>query len=54
MLIDDRLFGRAEGSGSGPSRLTPIMVNENLLDFTIKPTKQGRSAKITWRPQTAA
>lgn len=54
VLIDDRLFDRAEGSGSGPSRLTPIMVNDNLLDFTIEPTEQGQPAKITWRPQTAA
>jgi D-alanyl-D-alanine carboxypeptidase/D-alanyl-D-alanine-endopeptidase (penicillin-binding protein 4) len=54
VLIDDRLFDKAEGSGSGPGRLTPIMINDNLIDFTIEPAEEGRPAKITWRPQTAA
>lgn len=54
VLVDDRLFEKAEGSGSGPGRLTPIMVNDNLIDLTIEPTEAGQPAKITWRPQTAA
>lgn len=54
VLIDDRLFDKAEGSGSGPGRLTPIMINDNLIDLTIEPTQAGQPAKITWRPQTAA
>jgi D-alanyl-D-alanine carboxypeptidase/D-alanyl-D-alanine-endopeptidase (penicillin-binding protein 4) len=54
VLIDDRLFDKAEGSGSGPGRLTPIMVNDNVIDFTIEPTTECKPAKITWRPQTAA
>lgn len=54
VLIDDRLFEKAEGTGSGPGRLTPIMVNDNLIDFTIEPTAPGQPAKVTWRPQTAA
>ena len=53
VLIDDRLFDRAEGSGSGPGIVTPIIVNDNVLDFTIEPTEPGQSAKVTWRPQTA-
>jgi D-alanyl-D-alanine carboxypeptidase/D-alanyl-D-alanine-endopeptidase (penicillin-binding protein 4) len=52
-LIDDRLFDHSEGSGSGPGYLTPIVVNDNVLDFTFEPTEPGQKAKVTWRPQTA-
>lgn len=54
VLIDDRLFEKSEGSGSGPGRLTPIMVNDNVLDFTIAPTEPGQLAKVTWRPESSA
>jgi D-alanyl-D-alanine carboxypeptidase/D-alanyl-D-alanine-endopeptidase (penicillin-binding protein 4) len=53
VLIDDRLFEPGEGSGSGPSKLTPIVVNDNVLDFTFEPTEPGQPAKVSWRPQTA-
>lgn len=53
VLIDDRLFDHTEGSGSGPSVITPIMVNDNVLDFTFEPTEPGQPAKVAWRPQTA-
>lgn len=53
VLIDDRMFDRAEGSGSGPSVITPIVVNDNVLDFTFEPTEPGQPVKATWRPQTA-
>jgi len=54
VLIDDRLFEKAEGTGSGPGRLTPIYINDNLIDFTIEATEVGQPAKVTWRPQSAA
>ena len=54
VLIDDRLFDRAEGSGSGPGKLMPIYVNDNLIDFTIVPTEPGQPAKVSWRPQSVA
>ena len=53
IVIDDRFFDRAEGSGSGPSILTPIIVNDNVLDFLIEPSTPGQAAKVTCRPQTA-
>jgi len=53
VLIDDRLFTHTEGSGSGPQVVTPIMVNDNVLDFTFDPTEPGQPAKTTWRPHTA-
>lgn len=52
ILIDDRLFDRVEGTGSGPSRVTPIVVNDNLIDFVIKPAEAGRRAVVEWRPRT--
>src|SRR5206468_309992 len=53
VTIDDRLFEKAEGSGSGPSRLTPIVINDNLLDFVITPAQPGQMALVTWRPETS-
>ncbi|HUY92377.1 MAG TPA: D-alanyl-D-alanine carboxypeptidase/D-alanyl-D-alanine-endopeptidase [Pirellulales bacterium] len=52
VLIDDRLFDQASGTGSGPSRLTPIMVNDNLLDFLVTPSAVGEPAQVEWRPKT--
>lgn len=54
VVIDARLFDSAQGTGSGPGNLTPIMVNDNLIDVRITPTEPGQPAKIEWRPQTAA
>ncbi|MFM9118222.1 MAG: D-alanyl-D-alanine carboxypeptidase/D-alanyl-D-alanine-endopeptidase [Planctomycetota bacterium] len=54
IIVDDLLFERAEGTGSGPSRVTPIMINDNLIDVEITPTKPGKPAEIMWRPQTNA
>ncbi|MFM7073675.1 MAG: D-alanyl-D-alanine carboxypeptidase/D-alanyl-D-alanine-endopeptidase [Planctomycetota bacterium] len=54
VLVDDRLFDKAEGSGSGPGRITPIQINDNLIDFTITPDAPGKPAKVEWRPRSAA
>jgi len=48
ILVDDRLFEKTEQRGI---ILTPIMVNENLIDFTINPTLPNESATLAWRPQ---
>ncbi len=52
ILVDDRLFDHAEGTGSGPSRVTPIMVNDNLIDVLVTPGAAGAPANIEWRPKT--
>ncbi|MCS6977288.1 MAG: D-alanyl-D-alanine carboxypeptidase/D-alanyl-D-alanine-endopeptidase [Gemmatales bacterium] len=52
ILIDDRLFEHAESTGSGPIRVTPIMVNDNLYDVRITPTQPGEPARIETRPQS--
>jgi D-alanyl-D-alanine carboxypeptidase/D-alanyl-D-alanine-endopeptidase (penicillin-binding protein 4) len=54
VVVDARAFAPASATGSGPSQLTPIMVNDNLIDFTITPTAKGSPAKVDWRPKSAA
>lgn len=54
VLIDDRLFDHAESSGSGPTIVTPIVVNDNMIDVTIEPTEPGQPAELVWRPRSAA
>lgn len=54
VLIDDRLFDHAESSGSGPTIVTPIQVNDNMIDMTITATEPGEIAQIEWRPRCAA
>lgn len=54
VLIDDRLFARAKGSGSGPDAVSPVVVNDNVVDLTITPgPAEGEPAKVTARPETA-
>ena len=52
VYIDARMFDTAEGSGSGPGTITPIIVNDNVLDFTFDPTEPDQPAKVEWRPRT--
>lgn len=54
VLIDDRLFHRARGSGSGPDAVTPIMVNDNVVDLVVTPgAKSGDPATVAARPESA-
>jgi D-alanyl-D-alanine carboxypeptidase/D-alanyl-D-alanine-endopeptidase (penicillin-binding protein 4) len=53
VLIDDRLFTRAHGSGSGPDLLTPIVVNDNVIDVLVTPAASGDPAVVKMRPETA-
>jgi D-alanyl-D-alanine carboxypeptidase/D-alanyl-D-alanine-endopeptidase (penicillin-binding protein 4) len=53
VLIDDRLFPKNRGSGSGPDLLTPIVVNDNVVDILVSPgAKVGEPAQLLIRPQT--
>lgn len=53
VLVDDRLFTRGEGTGSGPAAVTPIMVNDNVVDVRVTPgAKAGDPAKVVMRPET--
>jgi D-alanyl-D-alanine carboxypeptidase/D-alanyl-D-alanine-endopeptidase (penicillin-binding protein 4) len=53
VLIDDRLFEKARSSGSGPSQVTPILVNDNVVDILVTPgSAAGRPALVVTRPGT--
>jgi serine-type D-Ala-D-Ala carboxypeptidase/endopeptidase (penicillin-binding protein 4) len=51
VLIDARLF---EQSAKDEYILTPILINDNLIDLVIRPTAVGQPATVDWRPRTAA
>lgn len=51
VLIDARLF---EQKAKDEYILTPIMINDNLIDVTVRPSGVGQAATVEWRPQTAA
>ncbi len=53
ILIDARLFETATSTGSGPTRVTPILVNDNLIDITVTAAKSGAPATIDWRPRAS-
>jgi D-alanyl-D-alanine carboxypeptidase/D-alanyl-D-alanine-endopeptidase (penicillin-binding protein 4) len=53
VLIDDRLFEQSRGGGTGPDILTPIVVNDNVLDVIVKPAAEiGEPASVGIRPDT--
>jgi D-alanyl-D-alanine carboxypeptidase/D-alanyl-D-alanine-endopeptidase (penicillin-binding protein 4) len=55
VLIDDRLFDPTRGSGSGPDTLSPMIVNDNVVDVIVTPgAKEGEPAQCRMRPETAA
>lgn len=48
VMIDDTLFESTQKRGM---IISPIMVNENLIDLVINPSEIGQTAKLNWRPQ---
>jgi D-alanyl-D-alanine carboxypeptidase/D-alanyl-D-alanine-endopeptidase (penicillin-binding protein 4) len=48
VIVDDRLWETFELEPNGP--VTPIIINNNLIDYTTTPTKVGRTAKIVMSP----
>lgn len=48
VLIDDRLFDATVKRGMV---LSPMLINENLIDIVINPTAIGKNASIKWRPE---
>jgi len=53
ILVDSRLFESASSTGSGPDRVAPFQINDNVLDFVIQPGADGQPATVTWRPETS-
>ncbi|TAJ45462.1 D-alanyl-D-alanine carboxypeptidase/D-alanyl-D-alanine endopeptidase [Methanofollis fontis] len=52
VIIDDRLFEETKLAAEG--LVTPIVVNDNLIDVTITPGREGEAATIDWRPRSSA
>lgn len=52
VVVDDRLFTKFRVP-NGNVLITPITVNDNLVDVTIRPTRPGRPARVDWRPKSA-
>jgi D-alanyl-D-alanine carboxypeptidase/D-alanyl-D-alanine-endopeptidase (penicillin-binding protein 4) len=50
VIIDDRLFPKMDKDSY---ILTPIWINDNLIDITLNPGAVGAPASMTWRPQTS-
>jgi D-alanyl-D-alanine carboxypeptidase/D-alanyl-D-alanine-endopeptidase (penicillin-binding protein 4) len=53
VIIDDRLFD-AFRVPNGNVLISPILVNENVIDVTLAPTSAGQPGQLDWRPRTSA
>ena len=51
VVVDARLFPEM---AKDDYLLTPIWINDNLIDLTLTPGAEGEPATLTWRPETAA
>ena len=53
VIVDDRLFNATPTTGSGPSRVSPIVINDNVIDVLARPAgKAGEPASVTIQPMT--
>lgn len=53
VILDDRLFETARSTGSGPRQVSPIVVNDNVVDVLAQPAeKAGEPARVTFQPAT--
>lgn len=54
VIVDDRLF-TAFRVPNGNVLISPILINENLIDVTLAPgASAGQSGQLDWRPRTSA
>jgi D-alanyl-D-alanine carboxypeptidase/D-alanyl-D-alanine-endopeptidase (penicillin-binding protein 4) len=54
VIVDDRLYEAAPSTGSGPDHVSPVMVNDNLIDVLVAPgARSGDPASVTLLPQSA-
>lgn len=55
VLIDDRLFDASVGSGSGPRLVSPMIVNDNVIDVIVSPAPTAAQiAHCSIRPESSA
>lgn len=53
VAVDDRLFDTFRVP-NGNLLITPVLVNENMVDVSLTPAAAGSPANMEWRPQTQA
>ena len=53
VVVDDRLFIPYRVP-NGNLLITPMMLNENMVDVTVTPTIPGHRRRVEYRPQTEA
>jgi D-alanyl-D-alanine carboxypeptidase/D-alanyl-D-alanine-endopeptidase (penicillin-binding protein 4) len=53
VVVDDRFF-EPYRVPNGNLLITPVMLNENMVDVTVSPTTAGSPASLDYRPQTGA
>ncbi|MGH9096076.1 MAG: D-alanyl-D-alanine carboxypeptidase/D-alanyl-D-alanine-endopeptidase, partial [Acidimicrobiales bacterium] len=53
VAVDDRFFEPYRVPNQN-LLITPVMVNENMVDVTVTPTQPGQPATVVYRPMTAA
>ncbi len=54
IVIDDRFFDDTESTGSGPKRVSPIVVNDNVVDVVATPgAHAGDVASVAMVPATS-
>ena len=56
VIVDDRLFPTSsvysvKNPGMVIFHRSPIMINDNLFDIVISPTRRGMPAAVDWRPR---
>jgi D-alanyl-D-alanine carboxypeptidase/D-alanyl-D-alanine-endopeptidase (penicillin-binding protein 4) len=53
VIVDDRMFDAASSSGSGPSRVSCVVLNDNVVDVVASPgAKAGEPAVVRLVPAT--
>ena len=53
VIVDDRLFSPSPSTGSGPRVVSPIVINDNVIDVFAQPAaKAGEPALVTFQPAT--
>ena len=50
VLVDDRLF---ETIDLREQMLSPLFINENIIDIMVRSTSSGKPANVDWRPKVA-
>ena len=59
IVIDDRLFKTSSvysiiNPGATLFLRSPVMINDNLIDVVVNPTRHGALAAVGWRPKSSA